>query len=70
MGEEDFNKLKTWKNELGRARHGKLNGSRWRDVGVVHKVLGLSSVPSGAEIDEPLWTTKKKTRKSTGKCGK
>ena len=36
---------------LGRARHGKKSGAEWRGFGVV---LGLCSVPSGAENDEPL----------------
>ena len=39
-------KLKKEKRAIGRARR--------RGAGVVQEVLGLCSVPSGAETDEPL----------------
>ena len=38
----------------GRARHGEESGSKWRDLGVVQKVLELCAVPSGIEATEPL----------------
>ena len=50
-----------WKKEkhaLGRARHGKRHGSRWRGIGAVQDVLGSWSVPTTAEINAPLWTRK------------
>ena len=52
----DFNrKLKKMEQSaLGRARHDMKGGSKWRGVGVVQEVLGLCSVPTGAEVNEPL----------------
>ena len=42
------------KSALGRTRHGETRPKR-RGASVVQEALGLCSVSSGAEIDEPLW---------------
>ena len=51
---------KIYESALGRTRYGKKSASRCRSVMVVQDVIGLRSVPSGADADELLLTRRER----------